>query len=616
MRRFTKIIATVGPQRESGEDNPTRELGSFDSDGRIPHGSLVKAFIDAGADIIRINMAFASKSHPYGRDEAEYLDWLTRNKDRLARDFALLGDLPGPKVRLGAVSPGDSPYLKTGDSFFLGFGRKAVGAPGALVLVNDQPFHDSVEGVNGHEDIGESIRSDQEPLRISIGDGKVEMRAIRALEGGIVECEVLSEHASWDDIKATKGLTLKHTTLDVDAFQQADVEALDFLLEHGKDVLAFVAVSFVQDKHDILKVKYHIETSDIIKDYIERQREAGRPPTARTAAPGVIAKIETIRAWDNIDQILDVADGVMVARGDLGEQLPPAEVPKIQKELIRKCNARGKPVITATQMLDSMEKRTTPTRAEATDVFNAILDGTDAVMLSGETAIGRYPVSAIRQMADIAERAEDYYFMPAHRRTFDDLLEASRHEVAGITQRLEGGLARVNEEARGPDDAGGYQRWMAGLYRESVRCGLTQSTTDRICEAACALAEVDRYRPERAGTNAVHQGSGDCKSIVVPTTSGRTAFMISRFRPAGLVIGAAHYERTFRKLIFAFGVRPIIIGAKSDKGHDVLQDAVRACLKEGLLSESEEFVYTAGTPLYVSGTTNLVHIHRVGGDEI
>lgn len=615
MKRRTKIVATAGAQRTDRDENQTDELGPFVG-GVIPHGELLARFIAAGADIIRLNMSFASLEKPYGLHEREHLAWLTGQKDDAAARVAVLADLPGPKIRLGDVVLGDREVLKHGDSLFLSFGEAPMREPGATVLVYERPFDEGIHKVDGAKNISDYVRRSTGPVILSVGDGRLELKAVEPCGGGVVRCEVMNDLASAGDVAARKGLTIRQASVDVDSFQEADREALDFLLENAGELLAFVAVSFAQNRHDILAVKEHIQNHTVIQTYLREQRRINPQATVRVVSPGVIAKIETRRAWKNINEILDVADGVMVARGDLGEQIPPEEVPEVQKELIRLCNARGKVVITATQMLDSMEKKPVPTRAEAADVFNAILDGTDAVMLSGETSVGSYPIRAIKTMVRIAERAEHYYFMPGHRCPFEQIVSDSASLVEEVTKRLYNEEEKAREQSRRPPpDAQRYHSWEADLYGEKAVMSEKQGTTDRICEAACLLSEAPGPAERLPLCSLDASAQSTPKPIVVPTTSGRTAFMISRFRPAGCIIGAAHYERSYRKLLLGFGISPVLIGAEQTDSRQTVKDAAREAVSTNLLEEGDEFVATAGTPLYIPGTTNLIQLLQIQRQE-
>jgi len=616
--RRTKIVATVGAQRAANDTKPTTELGNYE-EGLIPHGRLIERFIDAGADVIRLNMAFAGLDEEngmsYGYTQQQYLAWLTANRFDKADQIALLADLAGPKIRLGSVSLGSRSELRRNDLFYLSFGESPVQEPGATVLVNEHPFLQVVRGIDGAPDFAGFVSRSEEEVVLSVAEGKLELRVEYTENGDVAVCRVTNDFVSVNEVVPRKGLTIKRATLDVKAFQEADQRALDFLLEHGSELLAYVAVSFAQTEHDILEVRHYLENHPVIQARVEDHRRNNNQPTARVMSPGIIAKIETPEGWKNIDEILDIADGIMVARGDLGEQAPADEVPEIQKDLIRKCNARGKIVITATQMLDSMETKPNPTRAEAADVFNAILDGTDAVMLSGETSSGCYPIKAIRTMSKIALRAERYYFMPGHRRSLEHLVHASTELLESAADRLDTKERQVSEQSRyGPEEVRKYLSWLASLYAEKAKRIEKQPTTDRISEAACLLSEAPKSPRRTSLSEDKPREEGSQKTIVVPTTSGRTAMMISRFKVPGRIIGAAHYESTFRKLLFGFGIRPVRIGAEQENDQDPIKDAVRAALEAKFLQPGEEFVATAGTPLFIPGTTNLIQLLRANAN--
>lgn len=600
----TKIVATVGPKRGELRINSKggkRRDELFNPDGTtvagpIDHGTLLEWFINAGVDVVRLNMTFASLSKPYGAVEKKVLRWLTANKDGKAKHVAVLGDLPGPKIRLKL----DRDYsLKVDATFSLDFATKrrfTAKQQGASVLVNDQPFA-SIARVGGYRSIGDYVRNTSEVV-FFIGDGKVILKA-ESENNGIVTCRV----AKAGNISEQPGLTIKRANIEVPAFQKPDKVALEFLLDHGREVVAFIGVSFVRDRKDIINVRKHVE------NYLVRHG-CSEP---RRYAPAIIAKIETREAHRNIDEILDVADGVMVARGDLGLQLEPHEVPAIQKEIIRKCNLRGKPVITATQMLDSMEVNMEPTRAEAADVFNAIMDGTDAVMLSGETSKGKHPVQAIRTMVEIAKEAEKYYFSGTYhylggtyQERFHDVLKSSealfeqnlerlRDEMSGAAEReLDPSLSAADKE---------INQWKHGFYEQKLARGARQKITDRISEATCMLSEAEDY-----------------KAIIAPTTSGRTARMLSRFRPKIPIIGPAHDDVNARKLILSFGVYSLCIGDKQTTVEEVFNAASKEAMRSGymfgepdfkLLEEGDMVIATSGTPLLTPGTTNLIQIRRV-----
>jgi pyruvate kinase len=258
----------------------------------------------------------------------------------------------------------------------------------------------------------------------------------------------------------------------------------------------------------------------------------------------IIAKIESQEGVENFDQILTVADGVMVARGDLGVEIPTEDVPLVQKMIISKCNALGKPVITATQMLDSMIRNPRPTRAEASDVANAIFDGTDALMLSGETAVGRYPLDAVQTMARIAERTET---------------------------------------------ALQYEQILENFVPPAER-----SVTDAISYATC-------YTAQELGARA----------IITATQSGFTAKAVSKYKPKARIIAVTPRENVARTLALTWGVFPVLCPPTTSTD-EMFNTAVEASLQSGYIINGDLVIITAGVPVGVSGTTNLLRVHTVG----
>lgn len=390
--RNTKIIATVGLPRDSRDytflEHTMQPVRATDQ-----HGHLLDSFIAAGADVIRLNMSRTGLSEIYGWNESRYLQWLRDNREGIGRTVTVFGDLPGPSIRLAEVHTVGDDFLESGERILLNFGRSTMPAKAgnsARVTVNGEPFDSQVQGVNGYSDIGAYIRSSGGAI-FPIGDGELSLRALSE-ESGIVYCEVITGGR----IISGRALHLPAGRLKTRAFGPQDKRALEFLLDQGSDLLAYVAVSFVQSDEDILMAKDCISTwfAKTDKNIAER--------------PLVLAKIETELAWANVDHILDVADGAIVARGNLAIQLPPEHVPRIQKELIRKCIIHDKPVMVATEVLDSMMGNIRPSRAEAADIFNAILDGCNGIVLSGETSVGRYPVEAIAMVDRVAKEAERF----------------------------------------------------------------------------------------------------------------------------------------------------------------------------------------------------------------
>jgi len=317
--------------------------------------SVIKQLLESGMNVARINA-----SHGTMEEHAEYLEVLRREAKKLKLSPAMLLDLPGPKDRTGKVKKGGI-KLKEGAAFILTT-RDVLGDESQVsVDLPDLPHHVK---------LGQTILLDD-------GSIKLEVESIKA---DSVNCKVITGGRLFDN----KGVTVPGVTWDIDAVTEEDWEHIDFAVTQDID---FVGLSFVRKAEDVIKVREFL---------------LERGSTAK-----IIAKIERVEGLNNFDEILEAADGVMVARGDLGVQIPIQRVPIVQKELIRKCNHVGKPVIVATQMLESMVDSPMPTRAEATDVANAIFDGSDAIMLSEETAIGHYPVETVDMMSLIALETEN-----------------------------------------------------------------------------------------------------------------------------------------------------------------------------------------------------------------
>ncbi len=315
----------------------------------------LEGMIKAGLNVVRMNM-----SHGSHEEHGETVALITKLEKKLGKSIALLQDLSGPKIRLGKVEEGT--VVKNGQKYILTTTAITGNAERAYINYSKLPKEISV---------GDAIKID---------DGRVSLKAVSVHKNEIT-CKVIVG----GKLSSHKGVNLPDTKLSISSLTPKDIKDLEFGLKHNVD---FVAFSFAQTSNDIIKLKKIL---------------AQKKSTAK-----VIVKIETTQAVENLDAILDVTDGAMVARGDMAVEVGVDKVPLIQKEIIKKCNRLGKPVITATQMLDSMEKSATPTRAEVSDIANAILDGTDAIMLSGESATGMYPVEAVETMTKIALQTEPH----------------------------------------------------------------------------------------------------------------------------------------------------------------------------------------------------------------
>ena len=315
----------------------------------------------AGMNVARLNFSYGThESH------AAVIQAVRSIADEIGRPIGILQDLSGPKLRAGEL-PGGAMQLREGDEVTL----RLRGHPGPSEI--PVPLPELAGAAQPHQ-------------RLLLSDGQIELRVLRSAKAAIT-CRV----AVGGLLKSHQGINLPDAALPIRTVTQKDLADLRFGLEHQVD---WVAMSFVRKSQDLAPLR--------------------RMMKAAAADARLMSKIEKHEAVGELDDIIAASDGIMVARGDLGIELPLAQVPMLQKDIIRRCNRAGKPVITATQMLESMISNPRPTRAEVSDVANAVFDGTDAVMLSGETAAGQYPTEAVRVMADVIGRAEAVYDFDAH----------------------------------------------------------------------------------------------------------------------------------------------------------------------------------------------------------
>ena len=344
----------------------------------------IKRLIRSGMSVGRLNL-----SHGTPDEHRSYVKMLRAAAEELGVAVGILADLPGPKYRVGEMEQAEI-TLVSGQAFVL----QVEPCKGNLERANVWP-----PGL--HKDI-------KKGSQVLIDEGMVELRA-ESIEGTNINCRVTLGGV----MKPNKAVTAPGNTSTLDYFTSETLRALEFVESSDID---FVGLSYVRNADDMLRVRAHLQ-------------KAGKNPQ-------LVAKIEIQQAVDNLVKILDESDAIMVARGDLGVELPFERVPSVQKQIIRMANEAGKPVITATQMLESMIEQPSPTRAEATDVYNAVRDGTDAIMLSGETSVGKFPFRAVNAMTRIAKRAESYLEYP---------MLAERHRAAA----KKGGLAVDNAIAYG-----------------------------------------------------------------------------------------------------------------------------------------------------------------------
>lgn len=454
--------------------------------------NILRQMILEGMNIARFNM-----SHGSHEEHGERLAMLKRLRADLNMPVAALLDTKGPEIRLGDFEQ-KQVVLKQGQLFTLTTSEILGNKESAYITYSGLPY-DVTPG-----------------NRILIDDGLVEME-VESVVGEEIRCLVKNTGV----ISARKGVNVPGAALSLPFINEKDYNDLRFAVEQGFD---FVAASFTRTYEDMRELKHIL-------------KELGGEKIK------VIAKIENSQGVENLDEILSIADGVMVARGDMGVEIPLEEVPVIQKEIIKKVYGVGKQVITATQMLDSMMQYPRPTRAEANDVANAVYDGTSAIMLSGETASGKYPLECVRTMVRIAGRTEqdiDY------RKRF---LQNKLPTLGSITNAIS--KATVN--------------------------------------AAMEL---------------------DAKAIVTVTESGRTAYMISRYRPFCPVIACTSKEQTYRQLSLSWGIIPLLIEEK-EALDELFEEAIKAVEKASYASEGDVIVLTAGVPIGTSGTTNLLKVHCI-----
>lgn len=466
----SKIVCTIGPATAEPES--------------------IKALCEIGMDCARINFSHGT---------IEYKTELFNKIRECDPKLAILADIQGPKIRIGTVE-GDGAQLQPGDRFII----TSDDVPGCKerVSISYKPLPQEVK---------------QGDL-IYINDGIICV-IVDKVEGNDIHTSVVA--GGW--ISSRKGVNLPSTEISLSVPTEKDIADLKVIAELDPE---FIAVSFVRDAMDVLRVKEMLEGygNDSIK---------------------LVSKIERPQAVENFDSILEVSDGIMVARGDLGVELAPEEVLPVQKEMIHKCNVAGKPIIVATQMLESMIKAPVPTRAEVSDVFNAIEDGADAVMLSAETASGDYPSEAV-----------------------------------GIMERI----IRSSEQLipdRDPDDYDSEYETISEIIGHLVYAG-------------CKEFKDINYEKGK---------------ILCFTTSGHTAHMIAKYRPWLPIIGVTPNIKTAREMRLLWGVEPLLIPNLGEQDHvlDQIKLAVKHAYDEKLIEEDEKLIMS-GNFFHMSGQANTVSI--------
>ena len=449
---------------------------------------LLLRFAENGMDIARFNF-----SHGDYEEQAKRMDLLCQVRDEIHRPIAMLLDTKGPEIRTGLME-----------------NDKVVLEEGSLVTITTNEMVGTATKFSvTYQELAQDVTVGN---RILIDDGLLEL-VVEEVIGDELSCRVIAG----GELSSKKGVNVPNIRLNLPGITEQDKKDIEFGIAHGVD---FIAASFVRNASAIKEIRNILDNHG--------------------ADIAIIAKIENHEGVMNIEEIVKEADGVMVARGDLGVEIPAEEVPFIQKKIIECCNKAYKPVITATQMLDSMMRNARPTRAEVTDVANAIYDGTDAIMLSGETAVGKHPLEALQMMVQIAEATE----------------------------------AHLNYELH--------------MMKKKMK---QQSDVS----AAVAFSSV---------ATASNVGA---KCIVIPTMSGFTARIVSKFRPESLIMGLSPKVRSLRRMQIYWGVTPIQT-PKVETTDALMFVAVETVEETGIVSKGDNLVITAGNIMGGNVVTNMMKV--------
>ena len=456
--------------------------------------NVLEKMMLAGMDVARFNFSHSSYDLHTKR-----LEQVIRLREKLSLPIAALLDTKGPEIRIGDFESEEGAVIKAGDEFILTT-KECMGTA--------QKCYINYEGLPADVSVG---------TKILINDGLISM-TVEKIDGCDIVCRVVDGGL----LTNHKGVNVPGVSLNMPYLSSRDMADLQFGKESGFD---FIAASFVRSATDVT----------ILRNYIE---------AIGWKDVKIIAKIENSEGVENIDSIIEAADGIMVARGDMGVEIHFEQIPAIQKMIIQKVYEAGKIVVTATQMLESMITNPRPTRAEITDVANAIYDGTSAIMLSGESAVGAHPVEAVETMASIAK----------------------------TTERDINYIKRFNH-----------------FYQQSGAKDITSAISHATVTTAHDLG---------------------ASAIITVTKSGTTARMISKFRPHTQIIGATVSDKVWRQLNLSWGVKPVKCELKNNTD-ELFDHAVEVSLKANAIKRGEKVVITAGIPLGISGTTNMLKVQEV-----
>ena len=489
--RKTKIVCSMGPATANDE--------------------VVEQLLVAGMNIARFNF-----SHGTHQSHQEAMERVRRAAKKVGKPVALLLDTKGPEIRTGDTVDGGTVTIKAGDKVIVTSDGQKTQAPGKMEGGGQGTEKPALLSVSWKELPKRAVAG----VRILIADGLLELEVIES-DGNKVTC--VAKNTGTIGSKKNVNLVGLHAMLPI--LGEQDKADIAFGVQQEVD---FIAVSFVSFASEIYEIRRYLDSLH--------------------SKAKIIAKIENEEGVANIEEIAEAADGIMIARGDLGVQLPTEKIPLVQKHIIGICRQMGKPVITATQMLESMVVNPRPTRAELTDVANAIFDGTDAVMLSGETANGAYPVATVETMAKIALSVED---------------------SPEFCQKM-----RVADTSSSFLPSGNIGMIMA---RNAY-------TTARDVKAMV---------------------------IITPTLSGHTSRMISKFRPEQSIISVTPDPVVARQLLLFWGVVPLHTQMASESD-EMIQNAIKVALDAGVVNISDRAVLAAGIPLFSSLMLNTVKVLLVG----
>ena len=458
---------------------------------------IIEKMIKAGMNVARFNF-----SHGSHEEHKQRIDMVRAASQKLGIPVALLLDTKGPEIRLGKFKNG-SIMMEAGKDFTL--------------TARDVEGDETIASMN-YKELPQDVKAGD---HILLSDGLVNLEVV-SVEGQDIHTKILNSGKMSD----RKRVAVPGIAINLPAVSDTDADDIEFGCRMNMD---WIAASFIQRGKDVLTIRKILEKHD--------------------SHMKIISKIECQAAVNNIDDIIKMSDGIMVARGDLGVEVPFEELPEIQKNIIKTCISRGKRVVTATQMLESMAKNPRPTRAEVSDVANAVYDGTSAIMLSGETSVGKYPVETVATMSRIAENAERTIHYDRRRVT---RLEFQNMHVSGDMKTL------------------------------------------AISHATCSTS-----------------ADLGAKCIVAFTESGSTARAVSTYRPGTLIVAATPCEQTFNRLSMSWGVKPVLVAKRPSSGTELYSLSEQAAIQTLDLRVGDIITITAGMPVGHVNYTNTLRVHQL-----